>query len=145
MPQAPQSMGFYGCRSFPIVEPNRITTMPFLSLTTNLECSLESALKLQELLTDLIVDQLKKPREVIQIALADGQKMTFGGTRGPCCFVDFRGLGLTADQANSLSRTLCALLENHLKIAPNRIFINFWDVPRSHWGWNGKTFGSNPN
>ena len=46
----------------------------------------ESALKLQELLTDLIVDQLKKPREVIQIALADGQKH-FWGTRGPCCLL----------------------------------------------------------
>ncbi|HEB78063.1 MAG TPA: hypothetical protein ENI90_06025, partial [Methylothermaceae bacterium] len=39
-----------------------------------------------------------------------------------------------------LSRFLCDFLQNQLNIAPDRVYIEFIDIPRKFWGWNGSTF-----
>ena len=26
------------------------------------------------------------------------------------------------------------------EVPPDRVFLNFVDMPRAHWGWNGKAF-----
>jgi phenylpyruvate tautomerase len=40
-----------------------------------------------------------------------------------------------------VSSAVCALIEQHLHIPADRIYIGFEDVPPRLWGWNGSTFG----
>ena len=37
-------------------------------------------------------------------------------------------------------RRKCELLEKHGGVPDNRIYINFFDVPRANCGWSGRTF-----
>ena len=64
------------------------------------------------------------------------------GSPGNAAFVDVRSIGgLTDDVNRKLSQKVSQLLHDSLGIPPNRIYLNFTDVPASHWGWNGNTFG----
>ncbi|MDA0723375.1 MAG: phenylpyruvate tautomerase MIF-related protein [Verrucomicrobia bacterium] len=52
-------------------------------------------------------------------------------------------MGLSVMDAPTLSFALCKFLSERLSIAPKRIYLNFHDVPREMWGWNGSTFAKN--
>jgi phenylpyruvate tautomerase PptA (4-oxalocrotonate tautomerase family) len=56
--------------------------------------------------------------------------------------VDLRSIGGLDDDVNrQLSQKVCRLLNETLGVPQNRIYLNFTDVPASHWGWKGVTFG----
>ena len=66
--------------------------------------------------------------------------MLFGGEAGPAAFLELRSIGgLDANTNAVLSRKLCKLLESEIDIPPERVFLNFVNVKRGDWGWNGKT------
>ncbi|RME92154.1 MAG: hypothetical protein D6766_10545 [Verrucomicrobia bacterium] len=50
-------------------------------------------------------------------------------------------LGLPDDAPARLSARLAEVLHQRLEVPPDRLFLLFHDQPRSHWGWNGRTFG----
>ena len=52
-----------------------------------------------------------------------------------------RSLGLPEGTTAALSEAISQLLEDVLDISPKRVFINFFDLEHSKWGWNGGTFG----
>lgn len=110
--------------------------MPLLRIQTNVE-------KPGELLqrgTELVARELNKPVEYIQVIVQTAVKQSFAGTEEPNAFVELRSLGLSADQAKSLSRSLAELLKRELHLRPERVFVNFTDFDRKMWGWNGSTF-----
>lgn len=113
--------------------------MPLLKLQTNLNVAETTAHGLLESLTTLVVRELGKPREVVQVLLEDGCALTFAGTTDPNALVELRALGLAEGRTAHLSKSICDLLERKLGIAPARVFINFQDFRRTMWGWNGKT------
>jgi hypothetical protein len=39
-----------------------------------------------------------------------------------------------------LSRALCDFLKAELGIEPERVYIEFWDINKKMFGWNGGTF-----
>ena len=39
-----------------------------------------------------------------------------------------------------LSEKVCSLLKESLGIAPDRVYLNFSDIPAGNWGWNGEIF-----
>ena len=90
--------------------------------------------------TDLIVNEMNKPREYVQVVLEPEVAIAFAGTREASAFVELRSLGLPEETAKILSEKICALLEAELAVPPARVFINFFDFPRPMWGWGGKTF-----
>ena len=64
------------------------------------------------------------------------------GKAGEAAFADVRSIGGLNSQVNrDISSRLCMLLRDVLGIAPERIYLNFTDVPAGNWGWNGDTFG----
>ncbi|OGV62601.1 MAG: hypothetical protein A2498_15925 [Lentisphaerae bacterium RIFOXYC12_FULL_60_16] len=67
----------------------------------------------------------------------------FAGQPVTGAFVDIRGIGgFNPDINRAISQAICRLLEEHLQIAPDHVYLNFTDVPATQWGWNGKTFGT---
>jgi phenylpyruvate tautomerase len=56
--------------------------------------------------------------------------------------VDIRSIGGLNDDVNrQLSQRIATLLNESLGVPPDRIYLNFTDVPAGSWGWNGDTFG----
>ena len=52
------------------------------------------------------------------------------------CFLPARN----QENNGALTAAISALLEEHGGVANNRIYINFFDVPRANCGWSGRTF-----
>jgi len=64
------------------------------------------------------------------------------GKPGPACFGEIRGIGGLTPQVNrELSRKVCRLLNESLGISTERIYLNFFDIAATNWGWNESTFG----
>ena len=114
--------------------------MPLLKIQTNAAVPAGKAEALLSQGTDLVVNEMNKPREYVQVVVEADMAMAFAGTGEQAAFVELRSLGLEEAQARALSEKICGLLEAQLAIAPTRVFINFFDIPRPLWGWNGRTF-----
>ena len=114
--------------------------MPLLRIQTNVAVPEDKADALLSQGTDLIVNEMNKPREYVQVVVESEAVIAFAGTRDASAFVELRSLGLPEETAKILSEKICALLEAELAVSPARVFINFFDFPRPMWGWGGKTF-----
>ena len=114
--------------------------MPLLKIQTNAAVPADQLEALLSQGTDLVVNEMNKPRDYVQVVVEPDVSMAFAGTGEPAAFVELRSLGLEEAQAKELSEKLCTLLETGLGIPPARVFINFFDIPRPLWGWNGRTF-----
>ncbi len=56
--------------------------------------------------------------------------------------MDVRSIGgLSGDVNRQLSQKIGSLLKDSLGVPPDRVYLNFTDVPAGNWGWNGDTFG----
>ena len=114
--------------------------MPLLKIQINTAVPVAKAEALLSQGTDLIVNEMNKPREYVQVVVEPEAAIAFAGTRDASAFVELRSLGLPEDTAGLISEKICGLLEAQLAIPSARVFINFFDFPRPMWGWNGKTF-----
>jgi phenylpyruvate tautomerase len=64
------------------------------------------------------------------------------GSEGDAAFVVVKSIGgLTREVNERLSAKICNFLNEKLAISPDRIYLNFIDVPASDWGWNSSLFG----
>jgi phenylpyruvate tautomerase len=115
--------------------------MPFLNVQTNARLSDAARSELARALAEGVSRELGKPLDYVQVQLQLGAFLTFAGTEELTAFVDLRSLGLPPEKPPLLSAVLCRLLQEHLGVSPQRVFLNFQDMPRTHWGWDGRTFG----
>ncbi len=113
--------------------------MPYLKIQTNKEIA-EKDMLMKEM-TGILVNFLGKPEKFIMIAVEPLIEMSFGGTNEPTAFIELKSIGLPTDVTSELSEAICKLLNKHLGIPPDRIYIEFSDAPRNMFGWNGGTFG----
>ncbi|MDI6774641.1 MAG: phenylpyruvate tautomerase MIF-related protein [Verrucomicrobiota bacterium] len=49
--------------------------------------------------------------------------------------------GLDKNTNAAITKALCGLLQKELSIPPDKVCLNFTDVPASNWGWKGSAFG----
>jgi len=115
--------------------------MPYLKIETN-QSAIQSSLHQNTLLLSAeIATMLGKPEDFVMVSIDLQEAMTFAGTTEPCAFVELSSLGLSEQSGSELSEHLFPLLSKTLQVATERIYLQMSDHPRSHWGWNGKTFG----
>lgn len=68
-------------------------------------------------------------------------KMSFAGTFEPVCYIEIKSIGnMNPSQTQTMSQDFCQQIEDKLGVPKNRIYIEFADVQRAMWGWNGSTF-----
>jgi phenylpyruvate tautomerase len=115
--------------------------MPLLRLQTNLDLDPEHQSALSAALSQKASEWIDKPEDYVQVILETGVTMRFGGTEDPTAFVEIRSLGFYGLNQAEISHALCDVLDAECSISPNRVFINFFDLARENWGWDGKTFG----
>ncbi|BCX88421.1 phenylpyruvate tautomerase [Methylomarinovum tepidoasis] len=114
--------------------------MPYLRIETNVELDDAKIDHLLSAASKAIAAELGKPERYVMVQVTGGAALMFDASREPAAYVELKSIGLPEGQTQPLSRFLCAFLEKELGIAPDRIYIEFIDIPRKFWGWNGGTF-----
>jgi phenylpyruvate tautomerase PptA (4-oxalocrotonate tautomerase family) len=90
--------------------------------------------------SNLVAEQLGKPERYVMVRYAHNPDMLFAGNGDPLALLMLKSIGLPTEATSTLSSALCALMQAHLGITPERVYIEFTDAPRKMWGWNSGTF-----
>ncbi len=114
--------------------------MPYLKIQTNQEIEAAAAQNLLSEASRLVAAQLGKPESYVMVALQPPLPMLFAGKPDATAYLELKSIGLPESKTAALSAALCELMETHLQIPKERIYIEFSDAPRAMWGWNGATF-----
>jgi phenylpyruvate tautomerase PptA (4-oxalocrotonate tautomerase family) len=114
--------------------------MPLLKLETTVVLLEDKRQALLSSLSKTVAETIGKPEQYVMV-VANQAAMQMSGAPGDAAFVDIRSIGgLTNDVNRKLSQKVCKLLHDSLRVPPNRVYLNFTDIPAGNWGWNGNTF-----
>ncbi len=116
--------------------------MPYLKIQTNLPVTKRAQRAVLRQVSALVADELEKPELYVMVALEPDTPMLFGGSDDPVAFLELKAVGLPVRKTKALSRVLCLMIENHLGIAKDRVYVKFIDVKHGMWGWKGDTFST---
>ena len=87
-----------------------------------------------------IASTLSKPESYVAVSVNDGLDIIFGGDAQPAALGCVYSIGQINQENNAaLTKAISALLEP-FGVPDNRIYLNFFDVPRANCGWSSKTF-----
>ena len=111
--------------------------MPYLKIQTNLPLSPRAERTILKSASALVASELDKPESLVMVALQPDTAMLFAGTDDPVAFLELKAIGLPGKKTKKLSAALSRLIEEHLGIASDRVYVKFIDVHRSMWGWKG--------
>ena len=76
----------------------------------------------------------------LAVSITDKADVIFGGSDAPTALACMYSIGAIAVESNGgITSDVTDLLEP-LGVAADRIYINFFDVPRANVGWSRKTF-----
>lgn len=114
--------------------------MPFFKIETNQPMNADATQSILKKSSEFISEMLGKPEKYVMVSAEAGQQMLFGGNDDPTAFVQLKSIGLPVDKCTEFSGRICQFLSDELGIKPDRIFIDFADLERNMFGWNGKTF-----
>ena len=112
--------------------------MPFIQINTSSKSVLGNE-SLQKEISEMVSDLTGKPENYVMTMIKSNSQMTFAGSDEPCCFIKLKSIGSL--EPSSMSKYLCELISSKSNIKTNRIYIEFFDVEASNWGFNGSTFG----
>lgn len=111
--------------------------MPMLSL----KCTQEIPRELLGELSNIVAETIGKPEKYVMVS-AEKTDMLMSGTTDDAAFAEVKSIGgLDRIVNHELTMKLCVLLNDHLGISSDRVYVVFQSIPADHWGWNGKTFG----
>jgi phenylpyruvate tautomerase len=115
--------------------------MPLLKLETTVALSEEKKKELPAALSKIVAETIGKPEQYVMV-LVSPASILMASKPGDAAFVDIRSTGGLNDDVNrQLSQKIASLLNESLGVSPDRIFLNFTDVPAGNWGWHNDTFG----
>ncbi len=114
--------------------------MPYLKIQTNLPLTRKAERAILRNASQLVAELLSKPESFVMVALEANIPMLFAGSDEPVAFLELKSIGLPAKRTKDLSEALCELIEGHLAVPRDRVYVKFIDVKRGMWGWKGDTF-----
>ncbi|MCZ6675354.1 MAG: phenylpyruvate tautomerase MIF-related protein [Verrucomicrobia bacterium] len=115
--------------------------MPQITLITNLEYSPNEQVAFRKQLSAKLAQWLNKPEAFCMVVANFGSGVAFAGTDDPAATIEISSLGLPEESLSELTQDICTFMNTSLQIDPARLYVRFFSPPRTHWGWNGKTFG----
>jgi phenylpyruvate tautomerase len=120
--------------------PHPAFAMPYLMIQTNLPLGKKAERAILKNASTLVAELLEKPENFVMVALQTDTPMLFAGSDDPVAFLELKSVGLPARKTKDLSEQLCQLMEGHLGIPRDRVYVKFIDVKGAMWGWKGDTF-----
>lgn len=115
--------------------------MPLLRISTAKQVTREDQEKILTEASSMVSKELGKPEGYVMTQFEGVETMTFAGSTEPACFLQLKSIGLPEAKTKELSAALCDFVDARLGIARNRVYIEFFDAPRTMWGFNSSTFG----
>ena len=111
-----------------------------LILTTNVDLGNDKSTILKQL-SSLVASTTGKPETYVAISITDNASMSFGGTDAPLALGCLYSIGaINVANNGKIQSGVTDVLEKY-GVVGNRIYINFFDMPRENVGWSRKTFG----
>ncbi|BBO85028.1 hypothetical protein DSCO28_55940 [Desulfosarcina ovata subsp. sediminis] len=114
--------------------------MPFFKIETNQPINPDGTQRILKKASQLVSEILGKPEQYVMVSIEPGQQMMFNGNDDPTAFVQLKSIGLAIDSCADFSSRICQFIAGELGIAADRVYIDFTDLERNMFGWNGKTF-----
>lgn len=115
--------------------------MPLLKILTNCDKPDVDLTALQADLATQAAHLVGKKVDYVMTTLEFTEYMTFAGTSEPTAYVEFKNIGpLDAELTRILSNVICTSVEATLGVSSKRIYIEFQEATRHHWGWNRDNF-----
>jgi len=115
--------------------------MPLLKLETTVALADDKKQALLASLSQIVAGTIGKPEQYVMVVLSPAA-ILMSGKPGDAAFVDIRSIGgLDGNVNQQLAQKISKLLGEFIGVPPDRIYMNFTDVPGGNWGWNGNTFG----
>jgi phenylpyruvate tautomerase PptA (4-oxalocrotonate tautomerase family) len=119
---------------------SRRMPVPYLKIQTNREMAEDARQEILKKASVLVSKNLGKPEKYVMVRLDPPQAMMFAGSTLPCAYLELKSIGLPESKTETLSKVLCQLMLDDLKIPSERVYIEFADAKDSMWGWNSSTF-----
>lgn len=111
--------------------------MPML----NIQCSKEIPPELLKECSSVVATVIGKPEKHVMV-VASQAGLLMSGTEGNAAYAEVKSIGgLDRIVNHEITLKLGILLNDHLGIPQDRIYITFQSIAADHWGWNGSTFG----
>ena len=111
--------------------------MPMLCM----KCSQDIPDDLLGELSAIVAETIGKPEKYVMVQV-EKAAVLMSGEAGAAACIEIKSIGgLNRVVNHELTMKLCILLEDHLGIPPDRVYVTFQSVERDHWGWNKATFG----
>ncbi len=114
--------------------------MPYLKVSTNLSMSENDKNDFLKQASDTVSQLLSKPERYVFVEILSDQSLSMSGSSEPAAYVELKSIGLPEKDTAGFSADLCDLLKQALEVDPERIYIEFSNIPRHLWGWNSGTF-----
>lgn len=114
--------------------------MPLLKIQTSIEVPYDQRTALLTAASRAVATVLGKPEAYVMVILEAGVPMLFAGTDAPLAYLELKSIGLPEDRTRDFSAKLTDVVEAHLRIPKNRIYVEFASAAAHMWGWNGDTF-----
>ncbi len=113
--------------------------MPTLILKTNAPRPADVEALLRDA-SAAVAEALGKPERYVMVLLEPDTAMCFAADTAPCAYLELKSIGLAPERTEVLSATLCTFVEARLGVPRERVYIEFADLARDMFGWNGSTF-----
>ncbi|MBT8043127.1 MAG: hypothetical protein HKP10_02420 [Kiritimatiellales bacterium] len=111
--------------------------MPMINLT----CSKKIPKELLDELSAIVAETIGKPEKYVMVVASQADLM-MSGTKDAAAYAEVKSIGgLNRIVNHELTMKICILLNDHLGIAMDRIYVTFQSIESDHWGWNKSTFG----
>ncbi len=107
----------------------------------NLKCSKKIPDDLLEMLSAVVAETIGKPEQYVMV-VASRADILMSGKDGAAAYAELKSIGGLGRVVNhELTMKICILLNDHLGIAADRVYVTFQSIEPDHWGWNSSTFG----
>lgn len=107
----------------------------------NLHSSTEIPTDLLGDISTAVAETIGKPEKYVMVVSGKADVM-MSGTEGDAVYAEVKSIGGLGGIVNhELTMKICVLLNDHLGIPADRIYVTFQSFDRDYWGWNGATFG----
>jgi phenylpyruvate tautomerase PptA (4-oxalocrotonate tautomerase family) len=115
--------------------------MPLVKISSSVELPADKRTLFLAAVSLAVSEVTGKPERYMMVTCDTGSFL-LDGTGGPAAYVDIRAIGgLTPPINAKLSARLCDLLLTWMTIPGDRVYLTFTDLPATHWGHRGATFG----
>jgi len=114
--------------------------MPHFNIMTNQSLDASLAQDFAREASSFASRLLGKPEKYMMVSIQHGACLMFSQTMDPTAYIELKSIGMPKEKCEAYSKAICDFMESTLKIAPDRIYIDFKDIDGSMFGWNKKTF-----